>query len=214
MSDKDKRGAFTTVVISDIENNTQEVVYNSYTIPLLFYNGTNMSKLIEKIEAVPDKGIMIQNDIVFYESTYDSAEDTFEYVLITLNELEGSVTHSIAELIEDEFTLTPFINVGGGVKTAKVTMTNRYGNAIYVACPCIGGLDLDSADALYEIATSGEGSIDAILYKGKALLRALDASNPNVNPTYRLEGDAEYDDMINAVVITGDCKVKFITSSD
>ena len=211
MSDKDKRGAFTTVVISDIENNTQEVVYNSYTLPLLFYNGTNMSKLIEKIEAVPDKGIMIQNDIVFYDSTYDSAEDTFEYVLITLNELEGSITHSIAELIEDEFTITPFINVGGGVKTAKVTMTNSYGNAIYVVCPCIGGLDLDSADALYGLATSEEGRIDAILYKGKALLRALDAEDPDGVVAYEFEGDAEYDDMINAVVITGDCEVTFKT---
>lgn len=133
MSDKDKRSAFTTVVISDIENNTQEVVYNSFTLPLLMYNGHDMTKNIEKIEAVPNEGIMIQNDIIFYDNTYASANDTFGNVLITMHEVEGTSTHSLAELIEDGFTITPFIDDGGGQPTlTKINVSNKSGNTIKV----------------------------------------------------------------------------------
>lgn len=172
MGDKDKRSAFTTVVISDIENNTQEVLYNSYTLPLLFHDGNDMSKFIEKIEAVPDHGVTLQNDIVFYDNTFESVEDTFGYVLITLNNGEESVTLTLAELIAGGMTITPFISDDGGggessdFSTAKVTLINSTAdnNHISLSVPCI--LSEEEIDVAAGFGDPGsENNIDVVIYK-------------------------------------------------
>lgn len=203
MGDKDKRSAFTTVVMSDIENNTQEVVYNSYTLPLLFNDGTNMSKLIEKIEAVPDKGITIQNDIVFYDNTYESAEDTFEFVMITLNEDGESNTYSLADLIEDGYTITPFISADGGggdsdFSTATVTFVMTNYEDGYSGDFDLINVNGDYINTLFTSSVASS-SAQAVLYKGKAYTSVGDITSVEGNATL---GDAE-------VEITGDCTINF-----
>lgn len=217
MSDKDKRSAFTTVVISDIENNTQEVMYNSYTLPLLFYNGTDMSKNIEKIEAVPDKGITIQNDIVFYDKTYEDANSTFEFVMITLNELEGTQTHSLAELIDDGFTITPFINGGGGgssdFSTAKMTVINNktvttVGDIQCDNCPTVLA-EYEELKGGFYVEANSQSIIDVVLYKGHAHIYEIKTGSAfvedvNLETEVSLSGNAVYNDGID---ITGDCTI-------